>query len=133
MEHMCFAREDWLFTGNKETKKLFNFIQNAHFAAFFTWNNLLQKLHKIRERKVKTLTINWRDHHRTGTLKLNRNISMDTVVFLNQKRVNVCEQTTKMVSLLIPVGMYVYSITYPLIFITSPNGILNSLSIRSVL
>ena len=30
--------------------------------------------HKIRERKVKTLTRNWRDHCRTGTQKLYRNI-----------------------------------------------------------
>ena len=53
--------------------------------AFFSY------LHKIWERKVKTLTKNWRDHHRTGTHKLNtrkpnQNISMVTVVFLSQKR-----------------------------------------------
>jgi len=35
--------------------------------------------------------------------------------------------------LLIPVGVYMYSMTYPLIQITSPANILNFLSIRSVL
>ena len=36
---------------------------------------------------------------RTHTQKQNRNISMDMAVFLNQKRANVCEHTTKMASL----------------------------------
>ena len=36
---------------------------------------------------------------RTHTQKQNRNILMDTAVFLNQKGVNVCEHTTKMESL----------------------------------
>ena len=49
---------------------------------------------------MKTVLKNWRDHHRTGIRKLNRNILMVTVVFLNQKRVNVCEHTTKMASLI---------------------------------
>ena len=35
----------------------------------------------------------------TQTRKQNRNISIDTAVILNQKRANVCEQTTKMASL----------------------------------
>ena len=34
-----------------------------------------------------------------NTRKLYRNISTDMVVFINQKRVNVCEQKTKMASL----------------------------------
>ena len=34
-----------------------------------------------------------------NTRKLNRNISTVTAVFLNQKRMNVCEHTTKMASL----------------------------------
>jgi hypothetical protein len=34
-----------------------------------------------------------------NTQKLNRNVSMVTAVFLNQKRMNVCEHTTKMASL----------------------------------
>ena len=55
--------------------------------------------HKIRERKVKTLTRNWRYHCRKGTRKLYQNISTGTAVFINQKRSNVCEHTTKMVSL----------------------------------
>ena len=36
---------------------------------------------------------------RTHTRKQNQNISMDMVVLLNQKRVNVCEHTTSMASL----------------------------------
>ena len=46
------------------------------------------------ERKVKTLTENWRDQCRTGTRKhteTHPNILTVTAVFLNQKRVNVCE------------------------------------------
>ena len=35
----------------------------------------------------------------TGTQKQNRNISTDMAVFLNQKRANVCEHTTKTISL----------------------------------
>ena len=35
----------------------------------------------------------------TNTRKLNRDISTGTAVFLNRKRVNVCEHTTKMASL----------------------------------
>ena len=54
-------------------------------------NILIQ--HKIRERKVKTLTKNWRYHRRTSTHKLNWNISTITSVFINQKRMNVCEWT----------------------------------------
>ena len=50
--------------------------------------------HTLRERKVKTLTRNWRDHRRTDTRKLYRDILTGTAVFLNQKRVNVCEHTT---------------------------------------
>ena len=34
-----------------------------------------------------------------NTLKLNQNISTVTDLFLNQKKVNVCEHTTKMASL----------------------------------
>ena len=48
---------------------------------------------------VQTLTKNWRDPHRTGTWKLNQNILTDTAVFLNQKRVNVCEHMTKISSI----------------------------------
>ena len=55
--------------------------------------------HQIRERKVKTLTRNWRDHWRIGTRKLYRDISTGTAVFINQKIVNVCEHMTKMASL----------------------------------
>ena len=33
-----------------------------------------------------------------NTRKLNRNISTVTAIFLNQKRVNVCEHMTKMAS-----------------------------------
>ena len=51
------------------------------------------------ERKVKTLTKNWRDLHRKGTRKLSRNILMVTAVFLNQKRVNICEHLTENASL----------------------------------
>ena len=35
----------------------------------------------------------------TGTRKQNQNISTDMAIFLNQKRANVCEHTTKMASL----------------------------------
>ena len=55
--------------------------------------------HKIRERKVKTLTRNWRDHWRIDTQKLYWDISTGKAVFINQKRVNVCEHMTKMASL----------------------------------
>ena len=55
--------------------------------------DLVTSFHKIRGRKVKTLTRNWRDHCRTGTQKLYRNILTGTAVFLNQKRANVCEHT----------------------------------------
>ena len=55
--------------------------------------------HKIRERKVKTLTRNWRDHCRTGTRKHTETVLTGTAVFINQKRANVCEHTTKMASL----------------------------------
>ena len=34
----------------------------------------------------------------TNTRKLNQNISTDTAIFLNQKRVNVCEHMTRMAS-----------------------------------
>ena len=34
----------------------------------------------------------------TNTRKLNRDISTGTAVYLNRKRVNVCEHTTKMVA-----------------------------------
>ena len=55
---------------------------------------------RIRERKVETLTKNWSGHSKTGTgkhmQKLNQNISTGMAVFLNQKRANVCEHTTKM-------------------------------------
>ena len=47
---------------------------------------------------MKTLTRNWRDHWRIGTQKLYRDISTGTAVFINWKRVNVCEHTTKMAS-----------------------------------
>ena len=47
---------------------------------------------------MKTLTRNWRDHCRTGTRKLYRDISTGTAIFISQKRVNVYEYTTKMVS-----------------------------------
>ena len=55
-----------------------------------------------RGRKGKTLTENWRDLQRKGThtqKKLIWNILKVTDIFLNQKRVNVCEHTAKMVSL----------------------------------
>ena len=55
--------------------------------------------HKIRERKVKTLTRNRRDRCWTGTRKLYRNISTGMAVFVNQKRANVFEHMTKMASL----------------------------------
>ena len=51
------------------------------------------------ERKVKTLTRNRKDHCRTGTRKLHWNILTVTAVFINQKRANASEHTTKMVSL----------------------------------
>ena len=54
---------------------------------------------KLRERKVKTLTRNWRDHQRTGTHKLYRDISTGLAIFLNRKRVIFCEQVTKTASL----------------------------------
>jgi hypothetical protein len=57
--------------------------------------------HKLRERKVETLTRNWRDH-RTGThntRKLYRDILTGTAIFFNRKRVTVCEHTTKKASL----------------------------------
>ena len=47
--------------------------------------------HKLRKRKVKTLTRNWRDHRRTNTRKLYRDISTGMAIFFNLKRVNVCE------------------------------------------
>ena len=62
----------------------------------------LNNTHKIRERKVKTLTRNWRDHWRIGTRKTwkqYRDILTGKAIFINQKRVNVCEHTTKMASL----------------------------------
>ena len=55
--------------------------------------------HKIRERQKENLPkieeISGVKAH-TNTWKLNQNISMVTDVFINQKRVNVCEHTTKM-------------------------------------
>ena len=62
------------------------------------------KYRKIRERKgkgkllPKTEEISIGKAH-TNTRKLNRNILTVTAVFLNQKRVNVYEHMTKMVSL----------------------------------
>ena len=53
------------------------------------------KNHKIRERKVKTLTRNWRDHWGWDTRKLYRDILTGTAVFVNRKRVNVCEHTQR--------------------------------------
>ena len=35
------------------------------------------------------------NRHTQNTRKLNQDISTDTAVFLNRKRVNVCEHTTK--------------------------------------
>ena len=58
--------------------------------------------HKIRERKVKTLTeideITVGQAHK-NTWKLNQNILTGMAVFINQKRANVCEHTIKMASL----------------------------------
>ena len=55
---------------------------------------------------------------------------MITDIFLNQKRVNICEHTVNTVpresfGKVPPEGMYMYSITYPVILITSPTTILN--------
>ena len=55
--------------------------------------------YKIRERKGKTLTTNWRDLRRKDPWKHMETDSKVTDVFLNQKRVNVCEHPTKMASL----------------------------------
>ena len=44
--------------------------------------------HKIRERKVKTLTRNWRDYWRTGTRTHTETVSRYLAIFINRKRVN---------------------------------------------
>ena len=58
--------------------------------------------HKLRERKVKTyqeLKRSQKGQAHTNTWKLNQDISTGTDIFLNRKRVNVCEHTTKTASL----------------------------------
>jgi hypothetical protein len=52
--------------------------------------------------------------------KLSHKMKTITDGFLNQRRVNVCGHMLK-----IPVGMYKFSITCPLILITSPTAIFN--------
>jgi hypothetical protein len=58
--------------------------------------------HKIRKRKGKLLTkieeITVGKAH-ANTQKLNQNILTVTAIFINQKRMNVCEHTTQMISL----------------------------------
>ena len=58
--------------------------------------------HKLRERKVKTLTRNWRDHRRIGTHKhtetVSRYFDRHCRLFQSEER-NVFEHTTKMASL----------------------------------
>jgi hypothetical protein len=53
--------------------------------------------------KVKNLTKNCKEitvgQAHINTRELNQNISTGSAVFLNQKRANVCEHTTKMASL----------------------------------
>ena len=64
------------------------FIWNSHW--IFYLDHVERKVpkyeyYKIRERKVKTLIGNWRDHWRTSTWKLYRDISTGTAVFINWK------------------------------------------------
>ena len=74
-------------------------LQILHFLCFFHkffWNSFLSYLAISNSVKVKTPTRNWRDHLRIDTRKLYQDISTGTAVFINQKRVNVCEHMTKM-------------------------------------
>ena len=94
------------------------------------------KLHKIRERKGKTLTKNWRELWWKGT---NKHIETYSKYFnghrsLSQSEENKCMWTHGKDGIKreflkgatrVPVGTYVYSITCPLILITSPVAILN--------
>ena len=64
-------------------------------------NNIVNKIEN-RNRKKKLMPKIWRDLQMKGTIstqKLNWYVSTITHVFLNQKKVNICEHTVKMASL----------------------------------
>ena len=62
-------------------------------------NQILKIKGKESENSYQELKRSRKGQAHTNTRKLNRDISTGTAVFLNQKRVNVCEHTTKTASL----------------------------------
>ena len=66
-------------------------LLNLSTKTTLTVSNRIFKLHKIRERKGKNLTKNWRDYRRKGIRKLNWNIF--TVTAVSQSKENECMWT----------------------------------------
>ena len=71
---------------------------NFHFGIYMKMY-IIQNKRKEREKTCQKLKRSQWTGTRTHTRKQNPNILMDTAIFLNQKRANVCEHMTKMMSL----------------------------------
>ena len=83
---------------NKQIHQIFTWYL-FHCYDMLRYLNFIKTLTQNKGKESENSYQKLRDHSRTGTRKLNRNISTGTAVFLHQKRANVCEHTTKMASL----------------------------------